>query len=284
MQYQSGGVYRQNQLIVSGRASYPHFSFFTFYSYNVAKADTNGVTYTPSVAQNPGLDYGRSSFDVHDRFVILGNFSAPYGFALTPFFAYNSGAPYNVTTGSDLTSNNQFNARPTFSAPSNCVTPPPGSPPSQYVSTRFGCLNTDPFGTNEKIIPYGIGTGPSNASLNMRVSKVIGIGPKVEGGRAARSGGGGGGGGRGGGGGIGPGGLSGNRGGPGRLDQTTLRRYNLTLTAYATNLFNHQNLGSPNGTLSSPLFGQSLSLAGGGFFGASTAGNRSVFLQAVFNF
>jgi hypothetical protein len=286
LQYQSGGVYRQNQIIVSGRATYPHFSFFTFYSYNVAKANTNGVTYTPSVAQNPGLDYGRSSFDVHDRFVILGNFSAPYGFALTPFFAFNSGAPYNVTTGSDLTSNNQFNARPTFSAPSNCATPPPANQVSPYVSTRYGCLNTNPFGTNEKIIPYGIGTGPSNASLNMRVSKVIGIGPKVESGRAARSGGGGGGGGggRGGGGGIGPGGLSGNRGGPGRLDQTTSRRYNLTLTAYATNLLNHQNLGSPNGTLSSQFFGKSQSLAGGGFFGASTAGNRSVFLQAVFNF
>jgi hypothetical protein len=151
------------------------------------------------------------------------------------------------------------------------------------VITRFGCLDTNPFGTNEKIIPYGIGTGPSNASLNMRVSKVIGIGPKAEGGRAAGGGGGGGGGGRGGGGGLGPGGLSGSRGGPGRLDQTTSRRYNLTLTAYATNLLNHQNLGSPNGTLSSPFFGESQSLAGG-FFGASTGGNRSVFLQAVFNF
>ena len=116
LQYQSGGVYRQNQIIVSGRASYPQFSFFTFYTYNVAKADTNGVTYTPSVAQNPGLDYGRSSFDVHNRFVILGNFSAPYAISLTPFFAYNSGAPYNVTIGSDLTRNNQFNARPTFAA------------------------------------------------------------------------------------------------------------------------------------------------------------------------
>ena len=116
LQYQSGGVYRQNQIIVSGRASYPRFSFFTFYTYNVAKADTNGVTYTPSVAQNPGLDYGRSSFDVHNRFVILGNFSAPYAISLTPFFAYNSGAPYNVTIGSDLTRNNQFNARPTFAA------------------------------------------------------------------------------------------------------------------------------------------------------------------------
>ena len=41
-------------------------------------------------------------------------------FALTPFFAYNSGAPYNVTTGSDLTSNNQFNARPTFRSKLQC--------------------------------------------------------------------------------------------------------------------------------------------------------------------
>src|SRR5580704_12418066 len=281
LQYQSGGVYRQNQIIVSGRASYPRFSFFTFYTFTTAKADTNGVTYTPSVAQNPGLDYGRSSFDVHNRFVILGNFTAPYAISLTPFFAYNSGAPYNVTVGSDLTGNNQFNARPTFAA--SCSG-------KNVVNTRYGCLDTNPFGTNEKIIPYGIGTGPSNASLNMRVSKVIGIGPKVEGSRAARGGGGGGGGGggRGGGGGgglgPGPGGLSGSRGGPGRLDQTTSRRYNLTLTAYATNLFNHQNLGQPNGTLSSPFFGESQSLAGGGFFGASTAGNRSVFLQAVFNF
>jgi len=203
---------------------------------------------------------------------------------LTPFFAYNSGAPYNITAGSDLTRNNQFNARPTFSAPANCSMPVPPGTTRVYFSTQYGCFDTDPFGKNEKIVPYGVGTGPTNASLNLRVSKVIGIGPKVENARAAASGGGGGGGPRGGGGGLGPGGLSGSRGGPGRLDQTTSRRYNLTLTAYGTNVLNHENLGPPNGTLSSPLFGQSLSLANGGFFGASTAGNRSVFLQAVFNF
>ncbi len=277
LQYQSGGVYRQNQIIVSGRASYPRFSFFTFYSYTNAKSDTNGVTYVPSVAQNPGLDYGRTSFDVHNRFVILGNFSAPYAISLTPFLAYNSGTPYNVSVGSDLTRNNQLNARPTFAA--SCDEP-------NVVKTQYGCLDINPFGTNEKIIPFGIGTGPSNVSLNMRVGKVIGIGPKVEGGRgAAGGGGGGGGGGRGGGGGLGAGGLSGNRGGPGRLDQTTAHRYNLNLTAYATNVFNHQNLGTPNGTISSPFFGESQSLAAGGFFGPSVTGaNRSVFLQAVFNF
>ncbi len=274
LQFQSGGVYRQNQIIVSARANYSRFNFFTFYTYNVARADTNGVNYVPSVAKNPGLDYGRSSFDVHDRFVILGNFSAPYGVSLTPFFAYNSGAPYNVTVGSDLTRNNQFNARPTFAA--SCSQP-------DVVKTMFGCLDTNPFGTHETIIPYGIGNGPSNVSLNLRVSKVIGIGPKVGVEHAARTGGGRGGG-RSGGGGIGVGGLSGNQGGPGRLDQVTPRRYNLTMSAYAANLFNHQNLGSPNGTLASPFFGESQSLAAGGFFGSSSAGNRSVFLQAVFNF
>jgi hypothetical protein len=277
LQYQSGGVYRQNQIIVSGRASYPRFSFFTFYSYNAAKADTNGVTYTPSVAQAPGLDYGRSSFDVHNRFVLLGNFTAPWGISLSPFFASNSGTPYNITVGSDLTRNNQQNARPTFAA--SCSE-------ANVMVTKFGCLDLNPFGTNEKIVPYGLGTGPSNVSLNMRISKVIGIGPRVEGGRAARTGGGGGGGGgggRGGGGGIGPGGLSGNRGGPGRLNQATSRRYNLTLTAFGSNVLNHANFGIPNGVLQSSLFGQSQSLAAGNF-GSSTAGNRSIFLQAVFNF
>ncbi len=275
LQYQSGAVYRQDQLVVSVRAAYPKFSFFTYYTFNAAKANTNGVTYVPSVAQSPSLDYGRSSFDVRNRFVILGSFSAPYAISLTPFFAYNSGAPYNVTIGSDLTRNNQFNARPTFAA--SC-----SEPNANIVETAFGCLDTNPFGTNEKIIPFGIGTGPSNVSLNLRVSKVIGIGPKVGAEHAARSGNGGGRGG--GGGGLGVGGLSGNRGGPGRIDQTTSRRYNLTMSAYAANLFNHQNLGSPNGTLSSPFFGESQSLAAGGFFGASSAGNRSIFLQAVFNF
>jgi hypothetical protein len=121
-------------------------------------------------------------------------------------------------------------------------------------------------------------------SLNLRVSKVIGIGPRVENGRGASGGGPGGGGGRGGrGGGGGFGGLSGNQGGPGRLDATVPHKYSLTMSAFASNVLNHQNLGTPNGTLLSPFFDKSQSLAGG-FFGPSTAGNRSIFLSADFNF
>jgi hypothetical protein len=223
------------------------------------------------------LDYGRMGFDIHQRFVVLGNINAPWAISLSPMVAYNSGTPYDITIGNDLVSNNQFNARPTFAA--SC-SEAGAINPANYGIHGMPCLNTNPAGTNERIIPYGYGMGPQNVSMNMRVSKVIGIGPRVEGGGA------GGGGPHGLGGGHGHGGfmgLSGNQGGPGRLDQTVSRKYSLTLSAFGTNILNHENLGTPNGTLLSPFFGKSQSLAGG-FFGPRTPGNRSFTLQASFNF
>jgi len=274
MQFQSGGVYRQNQLIASLTARYPRFSIFSFYTYSNARADASGVGSTPTISGHAGLDYGRASFDVRNRFVLLGSISAPWQLSFAPFLSVNSGTPFNITTGTDLTGNNQFNSRPTFAQ--SCSQP-------NAISTPYGCLDPDPFtsatGSSEKIIPHNLGVGPANVSLNLRVSKVIGFGPLVKGGS------GGGGGHQGGprGGGLGPRGLSGNQGGPGRLDASTAHKYNLTLSAFGQNLFNHQNLGTPNGTLGSPFFGKSQSLAGG-FFGPSTAGNRSIFLAAAFTF
>jgi hypothetical protein len=128
--------------------------------------------------------------------------------------------------------------------------------------------------------------------MNLRVSKSLGIGPRVTGGTGGFSGGfpggpGGGGpppGGMGGGlgGGLGPGGLSGRAGGPPGMDQLAPRRYSLSFTANARNVFNNVNLASPVGVLESPLFGKSNSLSGGFF--SSAASNRSIDLQVSFNF
>ena len=268
-QYESGAVYREDQVIATVSARLKKFSVFSFYTYSNAKGDSDDVSYFPMNAHDPGQDYGRTGFDVNNRFLVLGDYTAPYAISIAPFFVYNSGTPYDITTGSDLTGNNQFNARPTFSNPANGCAPP-------LVVFGNYCLNPNPVGTNEQIIPHNFGTGPSNYSLNLRVSKVVGFGARVKGG--------------GGGGGdhfhshgLGGRGLSGSQGGPGRLDATTPHKYSLTLTAYASNLLNHENLSPPNGTLSSPFFGRSQSLAGG-FFSPSTAGNRSIFLQTAFNF
>lgn len=141
------------------------------------------------------------------------------------------------------------------------------------------------------MIPYGLGTGPSNVSLNMRLSKVVGIGPRLgEGEHGA-----GGGGFHGGPSGLGGGGLSGNRGGPGRMDQAVARKYSLTFSAWGTNILNHVNLGTPSGAMSpyadqttgvlqlNPNFGSSQTIAGG-FFHGPTSGNRTLFLETAFNF
>ncbi len=275
--YQSNGFYRQSQILASGSARLRRFSLFGFYMYNNALGNTGGVNSMPLNSHDLKLDYGRMGFDIHQRFVVLGNINAPWAISLSPMVAYNSGTPYDITIGNDLVSNNQFNARPTFAA--SC-SEAGAINPANYGIHGMPCLNTNPAGTNERIIPYGYGMGPQNVSMNMRVSKVIGIGPRVEGGGA------GGGGPHGLGGGHGHGGfmgLSGNQGGPGRLDQTVSRKYSLTLSAFGTNILNHENLGTPNGTLLSPFFGKSQSLAGG-FFGPRTPGNRSFTLQASFNF
>jgi len=298
LQYQSGGFYREHQIMVTMRATYRKFSFATNYTYSDALGDTSGVGSVPSVSSFPGLDYGPTQFDIHNRFMLFGNFSLPWQISLSPMVVANSGTPFTITTGNDLTGNNQFNGRPTYAA--SCTEP-------NAISTQWGCFDGEPYGTpnpapgtpiesyaaNERIAPAGLGLGPNNVAVNMRVSKVIGIGAAVEGrggpggGGRGGYGGGGYGGGRGGGGGGGGGlmgGLSGTQGGPGRMDQSVARRYSLTFSAWGTNLLNHENLGAPNGTLSAPaLFGRSQTLAGG-FFSQPTAGNRNISVQAMFSF
>jgi len=114
---------------------------------------------------------------------------------------------------------------------------------------------------------------------------VIGIGPRIESSGAGMGGHRGGGGGfHGGPEGLSGGGLSGSRGGMGPMNASVARKYSLTFSAWSTNILNHENLGTPNGTLSSKgFFGTSQTLAGG-FFASPTAGNRNLTLQASFSF
>ena len=64
--------------------------------------------------------------------------------------------------------------------------------------------------------------------------------------------------------------------------ERTNQRYNLTFSANARNIFNMVNGGTPVGNLSSPLFGQSTSLAGGVF--NTQSANRRIDFQVAFAF
>jgi hypothetical protein len=90
-QFQSGGVYNQHQLIVSGSARLRHFVLTGSYTLNQAKSDTQGITSFASVAQNPGLDYGRATFGIRHRLVLLNTYTAPHGIVFA--FLLQKGEP-----------------------------------------------------------------------------------------------------------------------------------------------------------------------------------------------
>jgi hypothetical protein len=261
-------------------------SLFGFYMLGSADSDTSGATYFPSNQFKPSADYGRAAFDVRNRLVLGANLPTRYGFSFSPFMVYNSGTPFNLTTGTDLNGDTQFNDRPAFATDLSRAS---------VVQTALGNFDTDPI-AGQTIVPVNYGTGPGQFSTNLRVSKSFGIGPKVErsasgnnggpGGGGPPPGGGGPGGGPGGGGppggGLGPGGLSGSRGGPPQLGSPATRRYTLSFNVNAHNLFNNVNLAQPVGVVTSSMFDKSTALSGGFF--SSQSSNRSIDLQMNFSF
>jgi uncharacterized membrane protein YgcG len=281
-QYESSGRFNQKQLIVNfnNRLS-PKFSLFGNYVLNHASGDTDGANTFPANQYDLSTEYGRSSIDVRHRFTLGGAINAlPWKIRLNPFLIVNSGRPFNITTGRDTNGDTLFTERPALATD----LAKPG-----VVVTRFGTFDPNP-GPDQVIIPRNFADGPNFFTVNLRISRAFGFGPEVAttprggGGRGGggRGGGGRGGGGRGGGGGFGGGGS----GGGGGASEATGKRYNLMLSINVQNLFNHTNLGTPIGNLSSSLFGQSNTTAGG--FGAGggnqAAGNRRIELQARFTF
>jgi hypothetical protein len=304
-QYDSEGIFRQNQLIANVRTSIgSKLSLFGFYTLNYAHSDLGAGSGGSAAGFSPGtstisanflsnsydpiVDYGRSQFDVRSRGVLGGTVSLPYAFRLNPFIIVSSGVPYNVTVGQDLNGDSIFNDRPSLVSTARCSNTPPYT--SGIACTPLGTFNLSPT-SGYTPIPINIGTGPTLFTMNLRLSKTFGFGREVGAGgggpRSGQGGGGGGGGGRGGGGiggGLGGRGLggSGGGGGPFSMGATTNRRYNLTFSVSARNVLNRVNLAPPTGNLNSPLFGESNALAGGPYsFGSAT---RRIDLQVLFSF
>jgi hypothetical protein len=286
-QYESGAIFRQNQLFVQSRVQAGQkLTLFAYYVLNYANSDTSGANSFPSNPVNIMQDYGRASFDTRNRFFLGGSVALPWGLRLSPFMIASSGSPYNVTLSQDLIGSSQLNQRPSSStAPaSGAIVTVPG----------FGTFNTLP-GANAVPIPVNDFTGPNHFTLNLRLAKTFNFGPENKGGASGGGGGGGGGGRGGGGGGRGGGANPFGGGGPGGFGgNTSTKRYSITLSVNARNVFNDVNLANPSAVLNPPavangtasfnaaFFGVSNQLAGGPF--SSGAANRQIYLQAGFSF
>ena len=177
-QYVSDGFFRQNQLITNFniRAG-TKVSLFGYYSLNYANSDTTGASGFPSNQYDVAADYGRASFDIRHRVFLGGTVGLPRGFRLSPFMIFNSGSPYNVTVGQDLSGDSLFNDRPAFASNVSGI----------CLSPAAACHYTVPT-TPYTPIPINYLTGPNHFTLNLRLAKTFGFGPDL-GGKSAQQGG-----------------------------------------------------------------------------------------------
>jgi hypothetical protein len=280
-------VFRQQQLIANVNVRPSRIWSVSGYGvFNTAKADTGTINTFPSVnPYNIGEDYGRAVFDVRYRFFLFGNVSLKHAINISPLMIFSAGTPYNITTGSDLNGDGQYNDRPMFGQPNGI---PAGTSGTNTIA-GCGSFVAPPPNTPYTRIPINYCTGPNQFVTNLRITKTFGFGPET--GAAANRGQGQGqnpGGPGVPGGPSGPGGGRGGRGGPGGGPGggfgggSTGKRYNLSFGAQIQNLFNNLDLSTPNGVLTSQQFGRSTQLAGNPF--TSNSAPRRISLQMAFNF
>jgi len=271
---------------------------------NFANADSGGIGSFLSTPNNAKADYGRASYDVRSRVFMGGSYTAKYLISISPLLQVQSGSPFNITSGTDVYGDNQYNNRavalPAGSITYNVTTTNPITLQPQtttyYAKTipNCGTFGTPGFtaGGVTYNTPVAINkcTGPANWVANLRVVKTIGFGGMRATPRPDRGGGQGGGnrpppgmgGGAPGGGGARGGGGAGGGGFGGGGGASTGQKYNLTFGFQAFNLFNIYDRGAPVGTISSPSFGTVDSLAGGQY--TTNSAVRRITLQAGFTF
>ena len=264
-QYESGGILNQTQLIVNANVKVGSYvSLFGWYTLNNVNANTTGASSFPDNQYNLEQNYGPTGYDVRNRAFIGGTIALPRGFRVNPFLVVSSGIPFNITLGQDYNGDSIFNDRPTFATP--------GQTGPNIVVTQWGTFNLTPQ-QGQTVIPPYYGLGPGRFSLNLRVSKTIGFGPETKGGSGFD---------RPGGHRGGHGHFGGASGGPIGLGSASSRRYNLTFSVNARNIFNNINFAPLVGNVSSPIFGQPNSIAGGPY--GSSSAPRRIELQATFSF
>ena len=280
-QYEGSGVFRQDQLIVSFNAKVSSkLTMFGYYVLNRAMSDTDGAGTMPANPYDLREDYGRAAFDFRHRAFISASATLPLRIRMAPFIYLQSGMPYNVTSGVDTNGDgNPNDDRPAFAQDL--------SRPSVIAKPGFGVFDTAPGTLQDAVIvPRNYVEGPGIASLSVRVSRSWSFGEsgrgggntgedQIRGGEAIRNG-----------------GLSGSSNQSGMAGvfggAATAKRFNLTLTASLRNALNNVNPATPIGSLSSPLFGKSVTLnTFGPLPGAGPnagAGNRHIELQVRLTF
>jgi hypothetical protein len=250
----------------------PRISLFGYYMLSYVNSNTDGVNTFPANQYDFAGEYGPAATDVRHRATIGGSIATLWDLRLSPLIFVQSGAPFNIITSQDVYDDTVLSARP------GIATDPtkPG-----VIATPYGLLDPNPL-PGDTILPRNFGRGPGQFTVDLRLAKTFGLGRLRNPERSSRNGSD-----------SGPAPVApppgpAGRGSIGGFDQggggggggaSTGRRYNLTASISARNLFNHVNPGPIIGNINSQFFGQANQIAGGFGAFAGNASNRRLEFQ-----
>ena len=170
-QYESAGLYNQNQIITNFNVHASKVSLFGFYTLSYADSNTAGAASFPMNHYDLAEDYGRAAYDIRHRLFLGGSWNFRKGFQVFPFVVANSAPPFNITLGEDSMAEYPFSM--------TGLHLPQASPTRPMSSvTRWGTFDTVPV-AGETIIPPNYGTGFSQFAANLRLSKTFAFGKEV---------------------------------------------------------------------------------------------------------
>ena len=276
---ESGGLYNQSQVVFNANSRLNrNVSLFGFYVLSYARSNTDGINTFPANQYNMIGEYGPASTDIRHRASLGGSVVAPWGLRLSPLVVVQSGAPFDIYTSQDVYGNTLLSARPGIPADPT----KPG-----LIHTPYGLLDPNPS-PGEPTLPRNFGRGFGLFSVDLRLARTWGLGSLKASARANRN----------------SGGASAaaapaapapgpaGRGGIGGFDNvgsggggsSSERRYSLTASVSARNIFNHVNPGLIIGDINSPLFGQANQIAAGQGAYSGYSDNRRLEFQVRFGF
>lgn len=283
---ESGGLYNQNQVVanVNSRVN-RRIALYGYYVLSYARSNTDGINTFPANQYSLVGEYGPAATDIRNRGTIGGTIIAPGDVRFSPLITVQSGAPFDIITSQDVYGDTLLSARPGI--PSSCSNT--GVIYNPLFPVPGHCLDPNPNPlSNEAILPRDFGRGPGLFSVDLRVARTWGIGRFKSGrtgkGRADAAAG-------------GPapaapapgpagrGGIGGfDNAGSGGGGSSSERRYSLTASVSARNIFNHTNPGPIIGSINSPFFGEANQIAGGVGAYSGYSSNRRLEFQLRFGF
>jgi hypothetical protein len=119
----------------------------------------------PQSAYSEKGESARWDSEMPNLFFASANLNLPFKIDLSSLLDFESGHPYNITTGTDANGDGDFNDRPSYAS-----APGPG-----VYSTPFGLLTTN---TVNGDVPRNLGTMPAQLHLDTNLSREFALNPR----------------------------------------------------------------------------------------------------------